>query len=739
MLKLIGGRRVLSASKCGLRFEQSCYLSTDEKSNTRRNVKNALNDYDITNSLKTLSIPDSQVSEFSLSHSYLRGSETYGQLVQDYHYALNEPENPKFKIIDHKELKEAYSEYRDQETGEFLNNGSRNSEESRLHPNTLKGRVNRDQIELPDVISETINEYMLIRNEPKMLRTKASEIYVQLYQNELLEPSKDTELDVDAHIASLFLQNYGAAYQTIFELKNRISKFNPQKILDVGYGPATGMVALNEIMGEDFNPLIKHSFIVGPYEMQKRAKIILSRQLCEYNVNDNNSSLTKDELDIEHQNFESITGEDDIVGNVDTKQIKIRTKFLKEIPTSHKYDMILLNHQLLTNKEHFPLEIDDKLDFYLSKLAPGGHLLVIERGTPLGFETIARARQVAIRPENYPNSNTKIPRLYIKGSDFKPKNEIIVQSNVGVKDFIDSEFESDINNDQNLYEVDQRPNYHLKVIAPCQHHGNCPLQLKNPEYYSFGKIGKKLSWCHFERTIKRPKFSIELKKGLRLATRWDSPLDGTGVKGSATGGSGRPNGKDYEVLTYSYLILERSLNDRASLDKIAERTLSNETHNFGHTATNNDSIEEWSRVMKTPLKKKGQIVAEVCNPSGFIEKWIIPKSFGKQEFHDARKLIGGDLWALDAKTKLMASSNAENYLSKLQEKEKQKLAERSLELKLLHKNKRDILNRLANVDYDNDHDKISSLEDKLNQISSIVSNEFEQKPKERKNKKKYKF
>ena len=52
----------------------------------------------------------------------------------------------------------------------------------------------------------------------------------------------------------------------------------------------------------------------------------------------------------------------------------------------------------------------------LPLLAPGGHLVLIERGNSVGFETIARARQIMIRPESYPQELGKIPRPYIKGS-----------------------------------------------------------------------------------------------------------------------------------------------------------------------------------------------------------------------------------------------------------------------------------------------------------------------------------
>ena len=57
------------------------------------------------------------------------------------------------------------------------------------------------------------------------------------------------------------------------------------------------------------------------------------------------------------------------------------------------------------------------------------------------------------------------------------------------------------------------------------------------------------------------------------------------------------------------------------------------------------------RQVLPPLKRKGHIQLEVCTPSGRIERWTVPKSRGKQSYHDARKAVWGDLWALGAKTR----------------------------------------------------------------------------------------
>ncbi|KLU82990.1 hypothetical protein MAPG_02057 [Magnaporthiopsis poae ATCC 64411] len=55
------------------------------------------------------------------------------------------------------------------------------------------------------------------------------------------------------------------------------------------------------------------------------------------------------------------------------------------------------------------------------------------------------------------------------------------------------------------------------------------------------------------------------------------------------------------------------------------------------------------RNIRPPLKGRGNVAMDVCTPAGTLERWTVPKSFGKQAYHDARKARWGDLWALGAK------------------------------------------------------------------------------------------
>lgn len=52
-----------------------------------------------------------------------------------------------------------------------------------------------------------------------------------------------------------------------------------------------------------------------------------------------------------------------------------------------------------------------------------------------------------------------------------------------------------------------------------------------------------------------------------------------------------------------------------------------------------------------PLKRHGHVTLDLCTPNGHIERWVVPKSFSRKAYHDARKTQWGDLWALGAKTR----------------------------------------------------------------------------------------
>ncbi|OWB54342.1 hypothetical protein B5S28_g187 [[Candida] boidinii] len=639
----------------------------------------------------------------TLQYAYRRHGETFGQLVQEVHHGRDPLHNERV-ISPEEALLSVDPRYRDTETGELLRGAT--SAESRLHEDTLKGRVNRRRIVIPEDISKAINNNMLLLHDPKKLRQKAAEYYVKMKETDLqVEVNSFEDIDADTQIASTFIQDYASSYQVLSELRNRIGteKFNPDKVMTYGYGPATGMLALNEIMGDDFNPSVKDVVINGSFLMERRAKILLSRQANEYHargeaqkdpredesanltsqkdVGANESQQTEVTRDLSNEEIEEYEEELDdtraqeYVGKVKTKALKIKSIIMNGLrPESNKYDLIIASHQLLADKKFFPHQVDQRINRLIKRLTSGGHLIIVERGNPLGSEIVARVRQVVLRPENNENNLEKIPRLY-RTENFLARDASEMENFEDTDEIEPELFEAyDVIEEEKL----EQEEYHLKIVAPCQHHGKCPLQFSNPEVFKYGQVGKRLKFCNFSIDVQRPKFIMELKRGAKLATKWTTGTSAVPIKGLAQPGRGRASCNDFEVASFSYLVLERSANDEKTLNDIAELWEA-ENKQIEEKLDNNkpvreigfssDSIDHWPRTIATPLKKKGFVIADMCAASGHIEKWHISKSTGNIDYHDARKLDTGDLWALGKKSAIQSTKENTFYFERIKQKE----------------------------------------------------------------------
>ena len=658
-----------------------------------------------------------------LPFSRRRHSESFGQLSRHEHLRQKDKlkGNDENLFVKTDEQGHAYSPFR-KEDGSFIK--GRSAEEARIDGLTLKGRVERGTTQLPSEIAESINNDILRYTKPDRLRERAALLFQSL-KKEQIQKAPESGLDCDAHIAALFLQDYSHTKQVLLELQKRVGKdkFYPQRVLSVGYGPATGMVALNEVMGDEYQPLEKEAYIVSPNnkEMKKKAKIILSRQINENVTSEEEGAVAEgeeeevpEEKEVEgvqadreygfESDFESEAWSEEDKGPVDTSKILTRTRIRDTLPVSKSYDLIIVCNSLLSRVYNFPKDVDNNTHMLLRLLSPGGHLAIIQRGNALGFETVARARQIMIRPEAYPLERGKIPRPYIKGATVKPqKSEEINRQAQGSEDrnleevssagdgFLEEldkifgqvkesdlkfEFEDDENYELKKTEESEKKastssrntDYHIKILAPCPHHGKCPLQLGDPAYYKIPSHSHRLNFCSFTKTSERPKYTMELKKGRRLALGWDPTAeDGFGLdkisrnKLKSLAGSGRPGSNNMETGSFSYIIAERSYNDKESIKNIEEVRTNNGTNELDPLTADN-----WPRILENPQKVKKNVKFNVCSPTSNIEVWQVPKSSGKQTYYDARKAAKGDLWALGAKSIIRKNPMSEKNKEKLE-------------------------------------------------------------------------
>lgn len=153
------------------------------------------------------------------------------------------------------------------------------------------------------------------------------------------------------------------------------------------------------------------------------------------------------------------------------------------------------------------------------------------------------------------------------------------------------------------------------IVAPCTTHNVCPM------YTTPGLSAGRKDFCSFQQRFYRPRF---LQQVLRAKH------------------------SNHDDVRFSYVAIRRGVKAEGLLvgDEATERAFAG--YEEAEEAPNMLSLP---RQVLPPLKRKGHVQLEVCTPSGRIERWTVPKSRGKQSYHDARKAVWGDLWALGAKVR----------------------------------------------------------------------------------------
>ena len=93
------------------------------------------------------------------------------------------------------------------------------------------------------------------------------------------------------------------------------------------------------------------------------------------------------------------------------------------------------------------------------------------------------------------------------------------------------------------------------------------------------------SWCHFPQRVER----IPLQKSAKpfINTNWEDEK-------------------------FSYLVVRKVRQEDSDAVRPAE--------------------EQWSRVISPPMKKTGHIITDVCAPDGMIQRRIVAKSDGKENY-----------------------------------------------------------------------------------------------------------
>ncbi|KAL8700954.1 MAG: hypothetical protein Q9201_005170 [Fulgogasparrea decipioides] len=271
-----------------------------------------------------------------------------------------------------------------------------------------------------------------------------------------------------------------------------------------------------------------------------------------------------------------------------------------------QYDVILAPYTLWTLQEDHMRKAHIQNLWSLLK-SDGGVLIVIEKGVPRGFELVAGAREVLLKFHIASPGDTKFENRIDEPIEGRYR-----EKEVGM------------------------------IIAPCTNHGKCPMYL-----FSGKSVGRRDS-CHFSQRFIRPPFLQRI-------------VD--------------QSHHNHEDIRFSFVAVQRGLDqrqvdnfkqgqeaeddafagfDEGEFPESARGDESDPQHaaNDGGARMNPINPLSFPRIVLPPLKKRGHIILDACTPAGKIERWTVPKSYGKQAYADARKARWGDLWALGAKTRI---------------------------------------------------------------------------------------
>ncbi|KAL2692115.1 hypothetical protein Neosp_002520 [[Neocosmospora] mangrovei] len=169
------------------------------------------------------------------------------------------------------------------------------------------------------------------------------------------------------------------------------------------------------------------------------------------------------------------------------------------------------------------------------------------------------------------------------------------------------------------YQREKEPGH---VIAPCTNQGVCPM------YQATGKSTGRKDFCHFNQRFVRPTFYTRML------------------------GNSQDNQGEVE---FSYVALRRGVAKESPWT--GKQATEEAFKGYEHSETKPD-MQTLPRTILPPLKRKGHVTLDLCTPEGKLERWTVPKSFGKVAYHDARKARWGDLWALGAKTRVLRQVRA---------------------------------------------------------------------------------
>jgi ribosomal protein RSM22 (predicted rRNA methylase) len=297
--------------------------------------------------------------------------------------------------------------------------------------------------------------------------------------------------------------------------------------------------------------------------------------------------------------------------------------------TKGKFDLIIAAHTLWPLREDYIRRIQVANLWNLLKTdaeeQEGGVLCLVEKGVARGFEVIAGAREMLLQTRISSSPEARAAHIGTAASGSSSEQHAL-------EDQEEQQTTSVIRGEKGM------------IIAPCTNHSACPM------YVQKGHVKGRKEICHFEQRYIRPKFLQQV-----LGAR----------------------DKNWEDVKFAYLSVMRGRDLREVKQKVESEGEGRKVPEQGQKASDRAFDASYAghasgekepaphslslpRAILPPLKRRGHVILDLCTPAGKLERWTVPKSYGKQAYRDARKSKWGDLWALGAKTRVLRTVISQN-------------------------------------------------------------------------------
>jgi ribosomal protein RSM22 (predicted rRNA methylase) len=289
-----------------------------------------------------------------------------------------------------------------------------------------------------------------------------------------------------------------------------------------------------------------------------------------------------------------------------------------------QFDVIIAPHTLFPLHEEY-MRKNHVQNLWSMLSSEGGVLILIEKGIPRGFEAIGAAR------------------------------ELLLERHIAIPEGKTTEYSPLHNDPEDIYTRGTG-----MIVAPCTNHERCPM------YKTTGLSKGRKDFCSFQQRYIRPSYLqralgakdrnhddvdfsyISVMKGEDLRQRqvesWSNLEDSLSARIHP---SPQLAAEEYDSWT--------DLSPKGFEEVHPESNLTNIHSLFTTTSKPPSTLPNahtLPRLVYAPMKRRGHVILDVCTPRGTIERWTVPRSFGRQAYRDARKSRWGDLWALGAKTRI---------------------------------------------------------------------------------------